>query len=150
MKPESLALTRALEAALRRQVDQHLTLRDPGRWEDKFTPSGYVVPHHIQGRLLDDKRDGWPTPLAHDAQGNSGGWLKGKALPDVAQQVAGVEERFPGAVYDEKSRTWKVNGRNLQLNPRLSCWLMGLPPEWGECGRKVYRALKNSRAKPKP
>lgn len=76
---------------------------------------------------------GWPTPAARDHKGGyQGGRMRNGKLStdtlDVVAQIAGPARlTVSGDLLTGCSARMKSGG---QLNPNLSRWLMGLPPEW--------------------
>lgn len=79
---------------------------------------------------------GWPTPAARDHKGGyQGGRIRNGKLStdtlDVVAQIAGPARLTASG----KMLTGCCAGMESggQLNPNLSRWLMGLPPEWDAC-----------------
>lgn len=81
------------------------------------------------------KMAGWPTPTASDHKGGyPGGRVRNGKISvdrlDVVAQIAGpVRLTASGKVLTGSDAQMESGG---QLNPALSLWLMGLPPEWDE------------------
>lgn len=81
-------------------------------------------------------RAGWPTPAASDYKGGyQGGRIRNGKLStdrlDVCAQLAtGVRLTASGEM---PSGLDAETASSVQLNPELSRWLMGFPPEWCEC-----------------
>lgn len=81
------------------------------------------------------KMAGWPTPTASDHKGGYPGRRirNGKISTDrldVVAQIAGPVRLTASGKMLTGSNAQMENGG--QLNPALSLWLMGLPPEWDE------------------
>lgn len=81
------------------------------------------------------KMAGWPTPTASDHKGGyPGGRIRNGKIStdrlDVVAQIAGpVRLTASGKMLTGLNAQMENGG---QLNPALSLWLMGLPPEWDE------------------
>lgn len=81
------------------------------------------------------KMAGWPTPTASDHKGGyPGGRIRNGKIStdrlDVVAQIAGPVRLTASGKMLTGSNAQMENGG--QLNPVLSLWLMGLPPEWDE------------------
>ncbi|MCX8972088.1 hypothetical protein NLN78_00760 [Citrobacter portucalensis] len=81
------------------------------------------------------KMAGWPTPTAsHHKRGYPGGRIRNGKISterlDVVAQIAGPFRLTASEKMLTGSNAQMENGG--QLNPALSLWLMGLPPEWDE------------------
>lgn len=81
------------------------------------------------------KMAGWPTPTASDHKGGyPGGRIRNGKIStdrlDAVAQIAGPVRLTASGKMLTGSNAQMENGG--QLNPALSLWLMGLPPEWDE------------------
>lgn len=79
---------------------------------------------------------GWPTPAARDGKGGyQGGRVRNGKLStdtlDVVAQIAGPARLTASGELLTGSFAEMESGG--QLNPALSLWLMGFPPEWEDC-----------------
>ena len=90
----------------------------------------------------------WPTPMANDATGS--GYCYGPK-PANPMEEREIFLKLPGAARLTASGEL-LTGSTAQmesggrLNPALSRWLMGLPPEWDDC---AALAMPSSRRKQK-
>ena len=78
---------------------------------------------------------GWPTPATRDHKGGyQGGRIRDGKLStdtlDVTAQIAGPARLTASG--DLLTGCFAETESGGQLNPALSRWLMGLPPEWDE------------------
>ncbi|KJL71778.1 hypothetical protein SS61_05020 [Enterobacter hormaechei subsp. steigerwaltii] len=76
---------------------------------------------------------GWPTPAARDGKGGyQGGRMRNGKLStdtlDVTAQIAGPARLTDSG--DLLTGSFAEMESGGQLNPALSLWLMGFPPEW--------------------
>lgn len=76
---------------------------------------------------------GWPTPAARDGKGGyQGGRIRHGKLStdtlDVTAQIAGPARLTDSG--DLLTGSFAEMESGGQLNPALSLWLMGFPPEW--------------------
>ena len=78
----------------------------------------------------------WPTPSANETDENLDTVLARK------KRLAETKDRMPGLM---KLGTVVQQTGTGQLNPALSRWLMGLPPEWDDCAVTAMQSLRRSR-----
>lgn len=88
----------------------------------------------------------WATPSQRDFKSNEGSdefhaarseQSRGKPLSEQAHQLTASGETPSGF--------HAVTEKRGQLNPALSRWLMGLPPEWCVAAIKAHRLMKSTR-----
>lgn len=92
---------------------------------------------------------GWPTPAASDYKGGyQGGRIRnGKLSTDRLDVCAQIATEGRSTDFGEELTGWlAATGSNVQLDPGLSRWLMGLPPEW--CEHAPTETLSTAKRRP--
>jgi hypothetical protein len=93
----------------------------------------------------------WATPAARDWKSNSATEehhemraqeTRGKPLSEQAHRLVQPEDSG-----ETPSGSTAATGSGGQLDPNLSRWLMGLPPEWDQCAPREERSGRSRRAK---
>ena len=115
-------------------------------------------------RISGNDCGGWPTPQQRDHKGVPGDGFNRASLPRTARLVAGWltpsanddASGLPGAKMQpmlpaqakmlgaESMSVARTKGRGA-LNPALSRWLMGYPPEWDDCAATATLSSRKSR-----
>ena len=164
----SAALTSFLASRLQALTALHGSTLYRLTWKERATPAGRSIPalRASVPRTSDNGCTGWPTPRSVES-----GHGTGNPTRDFNRKARIEDTVFPERP-DGRNRTDQlprqaataspcrltVSGEVLtgfcagmesggQLNPALARWLMGLPPEWDDCGAM---ATPSSRRRQKP
>ena len=111
-------------------------------------PQGRAYRGEAQDLPASTQMAGWPTPAQTDHKGGyqgvrmRNGELSTDRL-DVVAQIAGPARITDTGVLLTGSTAGMESGG--QLNPALSRWLMGYPPEWDDCGVTAMPSSRKSR-----
>ncbi len=147
----SAALSRSLASRLQAVTALYDSTLYVLTWKEQVTPAGRVIPllRASAHRTSGPDCTGWPTPATRDGKGGyAGGRMRnGKLSTDVLDVTAQLTEPKRLTVSGELLIGLDARITSCgQLNPALSRWLLGLPPEWDDC---AVMAMPLSPRKPK-
>lgn len=138
----SAALQRSLESRLRARMQILGSSLYKLTWKDWTMPSG---PRRFRLQASARPRSetaytGWPTPRL----GKSGG--RGKASRAKQGRIEDVAQTTPYPIPgDTRSGLFAPMDDIVPLNPNLSRWLMGYPPEWTSSGVTAMQSASRRR-----
>jgi len=136
-------------------------MRSKRIWKQRTTPSGRLFSQLVvSGHYTEDQDCGlwenqnqndfcWPTPSSRDWKGGYyGGRIRnGKLSIDTLDVAVQLIVKKDSGKNQKKSNAEMEKTESFQLNPNFTLWLMGYPPEWGQCAERVTASFRKRRRK---